>query len=110
LLTRLGIEPMEIGLNITAVFEKGVVYKQDVLAIDDKEFMSRLMNAASSSLNLAVEIAYPCKDTAELLVQKAFNNSKAVALEANFLADAVVGDLLAKAEAQASSLKAEAKQ
>ncbi|MFH1439410.1 MAG: 50S ribosomal protein L10 [Candidatus Woesearchaeota archaeon] len=107
ILTRLGIEPMEIGLAITAVYEDGTIYTKDVLAIDEDEFMRRLMEAGASGINLAVEIAYACNDTIEVLLQKAFNDSKAVALDANFMADAVVGELLAKAEAQAASLKAE---
>lgn len=110
ILLRLGIEPMEIGLTITAVLEKGLIYGKDVLAIDETQFMNNIMLAGSSAMNLAVEISYPCKDTIEILLQNSFRDSKAVALEANFMADAVVGDLLAKAEAQASSLKAEAKQ
>ena len=110
ILSRLGVEPMEIGLAITAVYEDGTIYTKDILAIDEDEFMQKISTAASESFNLAVEMAYPCEDTIELLLQAAFNNSKAVALEANILADAVVEDLLMKAEREASSLKAEAKQ
>ncbi|MBT4540923.1 50S ribosomal protein L10 [Candidatus Woesearchaeota archaeon] len=110
ILSRLGIEPMEIGLAITAVLEDGTIYKKDVLAIDEDEFMAKVMDAASSTFNLAVEVGYLCEDTVEVLLQKAYNDSKALALEANFMADAVVENLLAKAEAQASSLKAEVNQ
>ncbi|MBI4454029.1 50S ribosomal protein L10 [Candidatus Woesearchaeota archaeon] len=110
LLTRLGIEPMEIGLNLTALYEKGMIYTKDVLAVDEKEYVQKITDVSTSCFNLAIEIAYPCKDTIELLVQKTFNDSKAVALEANIMADAVVGDLLAKAEREAMSVKAEAKQ
>jgi len=109
LLTRLGIEPMEIGLDLTAAYEKGIIYKSDILAIDEKAFMEKLNNAATWAFNLAVEAGYFTKDTIELLVPKAFNEAKALALEANIMADAVAEELVAKAEMQAKSLKEETK-
>lgn len=107
MLTRLGIEPMEIGLNLTAAYENGVVYTGDVLSIDDKAFMEKLSNAALWAFNLAVEAGYFTKETIELLIPKAFREAKAVALEANIMCNAVAGEILAKAEAQAKSLKEE---
>ncbi|MBW2977834.1 50S ribosomal protein L10 [Candidatus Woesearchaeota archaeon] len=107
LLTRLSIKPMEIGLDLTAAYEEGVIYTSDVLAIDEKAFMEQLNNAATWAFNLAVEAGYFTKDTIELLVPKAFNEAKALALEANIMADAVAEELVAKAEMQAKSLKEE---
>lgn len=109
LLLRLGIEPMEIGLNLVAAYENGTVYQKNVLDIDEKAFMLKLTTAASEALNLAVEMAYPTAETTELLLQKAFRESKAVAIEAKVLADAVVGDILSQAEREAQSVKEEAK-
>jgi len=107
ILTRLGIMPMEVGLDLTAAFEKGVIYDKKVLAIDDKKFMQDLTNAASWSFNLAVEIAYPTKDTIELLLAKSFREAKAVALEAGVISKDNVDEILAKAESQMNALKDE---
>jgi large subunit ribosomal protein L10 len=104
LLMRLGIEPMEIGLNLVAAYENGDVLIGDVLDIDDKAFIAKIQQAASEALNLAVDIAYPSKDTIELLVQKAFRDSKAIAIERDVLADLVVDQILAKANAQANAV------
>ncbi|MCK4521968.1 MAG: 50S ribosomal protein L10, partial [Nanoarchaeota archaeon] len=41
ILTRLGIEPMEVGLDLVAVYEDGLIFKKDVLAIDEKEFIDK---------------------------------------------------------------------
>jgi len=105
LLLRFGIEPMEVGLNIIAVYEKGTIYSKKVLDIDEEKFMQDLMTALSEAKNLAMEAAYFSDDTTEDLVQKAFREAKAVALEANFLSDAVVEELLTKAEREMLSLK-----
>jgi len=104
LLMRLGIEPMEIGLNLVAAYENGDVLIGDVLDIDDKAFMVKIQAAASQALNLAVDIAYPTKDTIILLIQKSSRDSKAIAVDRDILADEVVGQILAKASAQAAAV------
>lgn len=105
ILSRLGIEPMEVGLDITAVYEEGVIYGRSVLDIDEDKFLANLGQAATWARNLAIDIAYLTKDTIELLLIKAYKNTKALALEANILADGVKEDILAKAERQMQSLK-----
>jgi large subunit ribosomal protein L10 len=104
LLLRLGVEPMEIGLNLVAAYENGDVLVGDVLDIDDKVFMQKIQTAASEAMNLAVDIAYVSDDTITLLIQKSYRDSKAIALEGNILADAVVEQILAKANAQAEAV------
>jgi len=104
LLQRLGIEPMEIGLNLVAAYENGEILMGDVLDIDEKVFMKKLQSAASEALNLAVDIAYPSKDTIILLIEKSFKDSKAIALERDILADAIIEQIIAKANAQATAM------
>jgi len=108
MLTKLSILPFEIGLKVTALFEKGTVYTDSVLNIDEKQFLNNITTSAREAINLAVEIAYLTADTREMLVQKAFRDAKAVTMEANILADGIVDELLAKAESQAASVKKEA--
>jgi large subunit ribosomal protein L10 len=104
LLLRLGIEPMEIGLNLVAAYENGDILTSDVLDIDDKVFVQKIQTAAAEAMNLAVDIAYASNDTIILLIQKSFRDSKAIAIESNILADAVVEQILAKADAQAAAM------
>jgi len=104
LLLRLGIEPMEIGLNLVAAYENGDVMTGDILDIDDKVFMQKIQTAARDTMNLAVEIAYMSNDTITLLIQKSYRNSKAIAIERDILADEVVEQILAKADAQAAAI------
>lgn len=108
ILTRLGIEPMEVGLNITAVYEKGVIYTKDVLDIDEEEFNNKLSTAASEALNLSAFIAYPTKDTIELLIQSAFNDALALGLSQEIIDDQIIEELLGKAEISMLSLKSTA--
>ncbi len=54
ILTRLGIEPMDIGLNLTAVWENGLILKKDVLDVDEEQYQSDIASAASWAFNLAM--------------------------------------------------------
>ncbi len=71
ILGRLGITPMEIGLNVTAVYENGLIYKKDVLAVDEKQYIDNVTLASRFAINLAVEIGYASKDTIMTLLQRA---------------------------------------
>lgn len=107
MLARLGVEPMEIGLDLACVYEKGTIFDKKVLDVDEKQFMANLIGAAMSGLNLACEIGYTNKDTITLLLTKAVRNARGVGIEANILAPEILGDVLAKAERIASSIKSQ---
>ncbi len=105
LLTRLGIEPMEIGLDITAVYEDGTIYTRKVLDIDEDQFLADLTQAATWARNLAMEAAYPTKDTISDLITKAQRESKSLGVETALLEPGIIGDLLAKAHVQSQGVK-----
>lgn len=104
-LKRLDIKPMEIGLNLVAVWENGLVFDAKQLHIDEAEYAQNITQAALWAFNLAVESAYTTSETTELLLQKAFREAKAVALENNIVNKDTEGEILAKAEAQALAVK-----
>jgi large subunit ribosomal protein L10 len=105
LLTRLGIEPMEVGLDLTAAFENGIIYTKDILSIDDKEYMGRLNNASRWSFNLAMFISYPSKTTMPHLIGKAFNESKALGRGVGIFEKEVMPDLIGQAHRGMLGLK-----
>ena len=107
LLSKFNIKPMEVGLNVTVIFEKGEILAADVLDIDEQKYADNISKAASWAFNLSVEIAYPTKDNINALIAKAFRGAKAVGVEGGVLEKEIVGDVLAKVNAQASVLKKE---
>ncbi|MBI2147053.1 50S ribosomal protein L10 [Candidatus Woesearchaeota archaeon] len=109
ILSRLGIQPMEIGLNVEAIYENGAIYTKSVLGVDEKEYIANIQTAAQWAFNLAIEAGVLTKETTEFMLAKAFMDSKALAISQDILTDRTVGDILAKAERQMQSLKAEAK-
>lgn len=81
LLLRLGIEPMEIGINLTSVYEKGMVYDKEVLTINEAKIASDITKAAKEAFGLAVEIGYFTPETTEYLVEKAQRQAIALSEE-----------------------------
>ncbi|MBU1854710.1 MAG: 50S ribosomal protein L10 [Nanoarchaeota archaeon] len=104
LLQRLGIEPMEIGLDLVAVYENGEILTKEVLNIDEDQYRRDFECAAAMAFNLAINAAYPTTETISLLIQKAAADSKALAMECDILTDETVGSILSKAERQAKAL------
>jgi large subunit ribosomal protein L10 len=80
-LARLGVEPMEIGLNLVAVYEDKTIYPNEILAIDEVEFIGRISQASSYAYNLAFEIEYPAKEIIDMMIAKAHLEAKALAQE-----------------------------
>ncbi len=105
MLMRLNIQPMEIGLDIVAVYENGIVYDKKVLDVDETAFMNNLTKAITHAQNLSVEAAYPTKRNVGILISKAVRESKALARSQNILAKGMVGEVLGKAYIQMLSLK-----
>lgn len=100
-LTRMGIEPMKIGLNLTIAYENGKLLDGKVLDIDEKKFMADLQACALAAKSLAFNTAMPMKENIDALVQKAHYDAAGLALETNLITDENTRDILAKAYWQA---------
>ncbi len=105
-LSKLGIKPIKVSLSITSALENGQLYLGEVLNIDIDATRQNFAKAAKTAFNIAIETVYFTNQTMAVLITKGYKNAKAVALEANILNPATVEDVLAKANAQASVLKA----
>jgi len=106
ILMRLGITPMEIGLNLTYAYADGAIFDKKILAVDESKYIADIAQCARDAFNLAFSAAYVTADNRELLIQKAFTDAKSLAFAQNIMADAVKNGLIAKAENQMLSLKA----
>ncbi|MWV63915.1 50S ribosomal protein L10 [Halorubrum sp. JWXQ-INN 858] len=105
-LTDLGIEPKEVGLDLKGVYSEGVLFEPDELAIDVDEYRADVQSAAAAARNLSVNAAYPTAATAGTLLAKASGQAKSVGLFAEIESPDVVPDLIGKADAQLRALAA----
>ena len=108
ILTRLDIKPMEVGLDLVAAYENGIIYLKDILKIDEAAFNQKINLAALQAFNLAFNVTYTTKDNINLLVSKAFNDAKAIGISQKILDKGIIEELLGNAERSMLSLKNEA--
>jgi large subunit ribosomal protein L10 len=103
-LSELGIEPKEVGLDLRGVFSEGVLFEPDELEIDVDEYRADIESAAAAARNLSVNASYPTAQTAGTLLAKAAGEAKALGLFAAIEDPDVLPDLVAKADAQVRAL------
>ena len=75
ILSKLGIEPIEINLNVVAFYKGGTIYQKNVLDINEQEFLDNLRLSYVQAVSLALEIDYIDKSNAEMFVSRAYADS-----------------------------------
>lgn len=104
ILTRLEIHPMELRLDLRAVYENGMIYESNILSIDEMTYTNNLMLAVQRAFNLSVNSAYPAKATISTLLTKAASQSRNLAINAEVVMPEIIDVLLGKANAQMMSI------
>jgi len=104
-LTRLGINPMEVGLNIKSLYESGVIYDKKVLDVDETEFMNDLKSVISRSNSLALGIGYVTPQNVKLLISKASRISNTLADKTNYACPKTITKLIGKSHSHGVGLK-----
>ncbi|MFH0987072.1 MAG: 50S ribosomal protein L10 [Candidatus Micrarchaeota archaeon] len=104
-LSKLGIMPVEIGINVMAIMEEGIIYLPDVLNIDEEQFAQNLKSCISGAINLAVNAGYPTKQSINLMITKAHLQAFNLAVNAGIMNKKTVGLILGRKAAGANALK-----
>ncbi|MEC8998472.1 MAG: 50S ribosomal protein L10 [Candidatus Thermoplasmatota archaeon] len=104
MLTKLKINPIEIGLILTGVIEDGFMFPASDLDLDTDGFRKDVINATSWAFNLACNMRWFSGTTTPTLISRASNEAMAVAVEASIVNDATASFLLSQARSRALSL------
>ena len=83
-LARLEIFPLVVGLDLRGAYEEGMVFRRDALAIDDVVVRRQIARVGREALALALEIAYPTRETIRPLLAKAHLQALGLAVESEF--------------------------
>ena len=78
ILSKLGVTPIEIGVNLAYALEDKDLYAKAVLDIDTAKYAQDLKTAAWNALVLAVELGFVTPETAEYMVARAAREAKAL--------------------------------
>ncbi|QCC50184.1 50S ribosomal protein L10 [Halapricum salinum] len=106
-LSELGIEPKEVGLDLRAVFSEGVLFEPEDLALDIEEYTRDVETAAARARNLALNASFPTAQTLPAQLGKASGEAKNLAIYAAIEDEAVMPDLVSKADGQVRALAAQ---
>ncbi|MFW9910947.1 MAG: 50S ribosomal protein L10 [Candidatus Thorarchaeota archaeon] len=106
MLTRLGIEPMELQLKLIAAYADGAVMIGDSLEIDLSGLLSQVIAGHQYAVNLSINIGYPTVETMPMLLAKASIEAKRLTMEIGFFEPDMIGEFLAKANSEAFALAA----
>ena len=104
-LQMLKIEPMEVGLDLVAVFEDGTIYTKDILAVDEDQILADMIAGYHQAINLSIETGFIVKEAVTIMISKAFNEARSLALEAGVVSKDIIGELLAKAVAEMKAVE-----
>ena len=95
--SRLNMTPMEIGLKMYTAFDNGAVLDEETLTIDLDSEVQKIIEGFNEALQLANEIVWITSDNINILIQKAFNQAKNLAINAPIVSKEFIEDILRKA-------------
>ncbi len=104
ILQKLGIEPIEIKIQLKVAYDDGLIIPKERLIVDLEEYKKNIIEAYQNALKIGVEIAYPEPTILELTLTKAFLNALMLAVEASIITPETIELIIARAEAQAKAL------
>ena len=105
-LAQLEINPMEIGIDLRAAFEDGMVYGSDVLSIDTSKVLADMVVAHQNAINLSVEAGIYNSQSVPLMISKAARGARNLAIEAEIYNAETVDVFLSKGDREAKGLAA----
>lgn len=86
-LTRMGINPMEVGIDLRAAYEDEEIYTSDLLNVDTDEAIQDLKIAFQNAFNLSVNSSIPTKETISPIINNVFSRTMNLAISAAIVND-----------------------
>ena len=104
MLSKLDINPIEIGIILTGAIEDGFLFEADSLDLDTDGLRSDIITATSGAFNLACNIRWFSSQTMPTLLAKASGEATSVAVEAGITNDVTIPLFITRANARALAL------
>ncbi|WP_407394096.1 50S ribosomal protein L10 [Methanobrevibacter sp.] len=106
-LSRLDINPMEVGIDLKAVYEEEAVYTSDVLAIDEEQTLADVQNAFKNAFNLSVNAAIPTDKTISTIITLAYTRAINVGVAGAIMTSETSEPIIGLAQAKMLALASE---
>ncbi len=100
-LSRLKMEPFELGLEMSSAYDAGVILNTEDLTINYEQTFNDVQNAHKHAMNLSLNQHIPTTQTIKLLITKATLNATNLSLNTNIPIPQTIKTLLGKSRAEA---------
>ena len=104
MLSRLGIEPMELQLTLIAAYTDGEVLTTDSFVIDLEALFNQVLLGHQYAVNLSVNTGIPTEETMSLIITKASIEAKSLVRTIGFFVPEMLNEFLSKANSEALAL------
>ena len=104
ILKTMEIFPRNVGLELRAAYEGGLIFRSKDLDIDVASLIIELGNASAKAFSFAIEIGYAAPETIGPMLQKAQGKARALVAEAGIPVPGMMDLVLAKAAANAKAI------
>jgi large subunit ribosomal protein L10 len=104
MLSRLGIEPMELQLKLIAAYSDGEVLTADSFDIDLEGLFNQVLLGHQYAVNLSINTGFTTEETLPLIIAKVNMEAKSLAMTIGFFVPEMLNEFLAKANSQAFAL------
>lgn len=104
LLTRLEIYPMEVGLDLVAVYEDGEVIGKSVLDIDEEQYLQDITAAAQGAFNLGVNSSIFNDTTTPVIMQQALLQAHNLSVEALWMTEDNAATIVGRAHSHVAAV------
>jgi len=104
ILKTMEIFPRNVGLDLKAAYEGGLVFKAKDMTIDVDGLISQLSTASAKAFSFAVEVGYATPETVGPILQRAQIKARALVAEAGIPVPGMMNIVLAKAVANAQAI------
>ena len=109
LLGKLDIKPIEAGISLNSALSESVLFAEEELVVDVEKFRGEISQAHQNAISLSIEAAYITNDNIEQILAKASQSAHSVSTEAGYVTDENKEEILQKAHVHAKSVSAKAK-
>ncbi len=105
ILKTMEIFPKNVGIELRAAYEGGLVFQAKDLAINVESLISQFSSASAKAFNFAVEVGYATPDTIGPILQRAQTKARGLVTEAGIPVPGLMDLVLMKAAANAKAIE-----
>ena len=109
LLGKLDIKPIEAGIVLNSALSEGVLFTENELVVDVDLFRKQISEAHQNAISLSIEAAYITNENIEQILAKASQSARSVSLEIGYMTDDNKEQVIQKADGHAKSVVSKTK-